>query len=75
MELVFRDINVHIGQKQILKDVCGMAKPGKLLAIMGPSGQYMNTICLWLYNYTVELNLLSGYSVIRTVGFGEEVSR
>ncbi|XP_076116252.1 uncharacterized protein LOC143083788 isoform X1 [Mytilus galloprovincialis] len=36
--LKFKNISVYIGNKQILHDVSGIAEPGKLLAIMGPSG-------------------------------------
>ena len=36
--LQFQNINLYIGNKQILHDVSGMAEPGKLLVIMGPSG-------------------------------------
>ena len=38
-ELVFRDICVRIDKRDILKQVNGLAKPGEMLAIMGPSGK------------------------------------
>ncbi|XP_060083424.1 uncharacterized protein LOC132562686 [Ylistrum balloti] len=44
MELVFRDVNAHIGPKQVLKEVSGMVKAGQLLAIMGPSGAGKTTL-------------------------------
>ena len=45
--LQFQNINLYIGNKQILHDVSGMAEPGKLLVIMGPSGKYMSArICI-----------------------------
>lgn len=39
-ELVFRNIRVYMGnnKKEVLKGVSGVAKPGEMLAIMGPSG-------------------------------------
>ena len=39
MDLVFKNICVTIGDKTILKDVSGLACPGEILAVMGPSGQ------------------------------------
>ena len=38
-ELTFRDISVKIEKKYILKNVSGLAKPGEMMAIMGPSGK------------------------------------
>lgn len=38
-ELVFNDISVKIGNEHILKNINGCAKPGELLAVMGPSGR------------------------------------
>ena len=38
-ELAFKDICVKIDKKNILKDVSGLAKPGEMMAIMGPSGK------------------------------------
>ena len=37
--LIFRDICVRIDKRDILKQVNGLAKPGEMLAIMGPSGK------------------------------------
>ena len=39
MDLVFRDIEVQIEDKYILKQVSGVVKRGEMLAIMGPSGK------------------------------------
>ena len=39
MDLVFRDIEVQIEDKDILKQVSGVVKRGEMLAIMGPSGK------------------------------------
>ena len=51
MELSFTDVNVYAGDKQILKDVCGSALPGQLLAIMGPSGNFYIKISITRDNY------------------------
>lgn len=37
-ELIFKDIRVTIDKREIIKGVSGLAKPGEMLAIMGPSG-------------------------------------
>lgn len=37
-ELVFKDLRVDIDKKAILKGIDGLAIPGEMLAIMGPSG-------------------------------------
>jgi len=39
-ELKFTDLCVKIDKREILKDVYGVAKPGEMVAIMGPSGKY-----------------------------------
>ena len=39
MDVVFRDLVVHIGNERILSGVSGMVKQGQLLAVMGPSGK------------------------------------
>jgi len=36
--VVFKDVCVTLGKKDILNNVYGMAKVGQMLAIMGPSG-------------------------------------
>ena len=38
LELLFKDVCVKAGDKQILKNVCGAVSPGHLMAVMGPSG-------------------------------------
>ena len=38
-ELVFKNLAVKIGKRDILSDVSGLAKPGEVMAIMGPSGK------------------------------------
>jgi len=40
--MVFRQIVVTIKNKEILSGVSGDAKPGELLAIMGPSGGFIS---------------------------------
>ena len=37
-ELIFKGIRVTIDKKPVLEDVNGVALPGEMLAIMGPSG-------------------------------------
>lgn len=39
MRLDFHDVSVQIENKWILQSVSGFAEPGKLLAVMGPSGK------------------------------------
>lgn len=39
LELNFQHVNLNIKGKQILQDVSGLAKPGEILAVMGPSGK------------------------------------
>ena len=39
VEVNFKNVNVRVKDKVILKDVNGHASPGELLAIMGPSGK------------------------------------
>jgi ABC-type transporter Mla maintaining outer membrane lipid asymmetry ATPase subunit MlaF len=39
MEVIFKDLDVSINDKQILHNVSGLAKQGHMLAIMGPSGR------------------------------------
>ena len=39
MELAFNNVSVEAGGKFLLSGACGSAKPGELLAIMGPSGK------------------------------------
>ena len=47
LELVFRDVCVSVGEKQILKTVCGVVSPGQLMAVMGPSGK----ACGWIKGF------------------------
>jgi len=42
--LVFKDVCVRLGGKEILRNVSGMAKVNQTLAIMGPSGE-----CEWFH--------------------------
>lgn len=37
-ELVFKNITVMLDKRPILNDVNGVALPGEMLAVMGPSG-------------------------------------
>ena len=41
-ELMFRDVVYKVDKKEILHGVSGSALPGQMLAIMGPSGQYIH---------------------------------
>lgn len=36
--LIFKDVNVVLSKKEIIKGVSGKATVGEILAIMGPSG-------------------------------------
>ena len=38
-ELTFKDICIEIEKKEILKLINGLAHPGEMLAVMGPSGE------------------------------------
>lgn len=42
--LSFSDVCVDVGEKRILWSVSGNAKPGKILALMGPSGKRLDQI-------------------------------
>ena len=39
LELKFQHIDFSIKEKKILNDISGTAQPGKVLAVMGPSGE------------------------------------
>lgn len=39
---MFKDVCVTLNKNEILKKVCGMAKVGQMLAVMGPSGELLN---------------------------------
>ena len=49
-KVMWSKLSVWVKDKQILNDVCGMAMPGRLLAIMGSSGAGKSTL----------LNVLAG---------------
>ena len=40
MTLALRDVSADIAGKQVLKDVSALARPGDMLAVMGPSGEW-----------------------------------
>ena len=42
--LEFRNICLTLKDKDVLKNVSGSAEPGKLLALMGPSGEIIQNI-------------------------------
>ena len=52
----FKNVNLKVPGKQILKNICGNVKPGEVLAIMGPSGSGKTSL----------LNALAG-----RINFGE----
>ena len=39
MNIVFKDVSVTRGDKNILTDVYGAVLPGQIMAVMGPSGE------------------------------------
>lgn len=49
--LTFRNLSYSAGQKQLLRNISGTLKSGRLTAILGPSGAGKSTL----------LNILSGF--------------
>jgi len=43
-KLVWNDVCAHVGDHHILKDMCGEAKAGEVLAMLGPSGAGKTTL-------------------------------
>eukprot|EP00933_Yihiella_yeosuensis_P044697 TRINITY_DN39961_c0_g1_i1.p1 TRINITY_DN39961_c0_g1~~TRINITY_DN39961_c0_g1_i1.p1 ORF type:complete len:665 (-),score=88.38 TRINITY_DN39961_c0_g1_i1:80-2074(-) len=44
MEVDWRDLNVKLGQRQILWPCSGQLRPGRMVALMGPSGSGKSTL-------------------------------
>jgi len=44
LELVFSGVTVAVDKRPILRDVSGVVRPGELLAVMGPSGEWRSTV-------------------------------
>ena len=55
--LTFKDVCVDVAEKRILWSVTGDAKPGKVLALMGPSGEWNNLFNTANICYTLVLSL------------------
>ena len=51
LELRFRNVNFSIKEKQILTNVSGVAKPSKVLAVMGPSGKSFIDIYIYVHDH------------------------
>lgn len=54
MELDFRNLCVEVYKKLILNNVSGLACPGELLAVMGPSGKRFFFLFNTHYNYFIQ---------------------
>ena len=53
--LSFSDVCADVGEKRILWSVGGNAKPGKILALMGPSGKRLDQICIRGWRFCVHI--------------------
>jgi len=51
-KLEFKGLSVKINKKFILKNIYGVAKPGEMVAIMGPSGKYL---IIFIYSVTTSV--------------------
>ena len=49
--LSFSNLGVKINERQILQNVSGKVHPGEMLAVMGPSGKWIN---ITLFNTKVK---------------------
>lgn len=54
MELDFRNLCVEVDKKLVLNNVSGLACPGELLAVMGPSGKRLFFLFNTHYNYFIQ---------------------
>ncbi|XP_076358056.1 uncharacterized protein LOC143250836 isoform X2 [Tachypleus tridentatus] len=72
VELVFRDVCVSLGEKEILNNVSGRVRPGELLSVIGPRGSGKTTL-LSALSGTLKIN--SGLVTVNGEPLRDEMRR